>query len=316
MRLWQTSMIALARSARLASAMHRSAAASRLAHRFVGGGNVGEAIETALRLARDGFRASLFYLGEYVDDPALVERTVAQKIAVAEALAHAKLDVHVSADPTQLGYMIADASGRANMLRVGRAIGAQPVNGWNCLMLDMEDYALVERTLALRDELAQVGIPVAQTLQAYLRRTETDLQRIMTAPGRTAVRLVKGAFADGRDHAFQSRGDIDRHYLHLADRMLAPEACPAGFRPVFGTHDQRMIEPIRKIAGERGWPTDAFEFEMLFGVRPELQRQLRDAGHTVRLYLPFGEAWWPYAVRRVGESPRNAWLLLRALAGS
>lgn len=136
------------------------------------------------------------------------------------------------------------------------------------------------------------------------------------APGRTAVRLVKGAFADGRDHAFQSRGDIDRHYLHLADRMLAPEARPAGFRPVFGTHDQRMIEPIRKIAGERGWPTDAFEFEMLFGVRPELQRQLRDAGHTVRLYLPFGEAWWPYAVRRVGESPRNAWLLLRALAGS
>ncbi len=310
MRLWQKSMIALARSAGVATLMHRNAGASRLARRFVGGSNVTEVVETALRLNREGVRASLFYLGEYVSDPALVQQTVAQKIAVAEALARAGLDVHMSADPTQLGYMIDDATGRANMLRVGQAIAAQPAKGWNCLMLDMEDYQLVERTLALRDELAQAGIPVAQTLQAYLRRTEADLERIIAAArpngAPTAVRLIKGAFADNRSHAFQRRREIDRNYLRLADRMLAPAARAAGFRPVFGTHDERMIEPIRQLARERGWPAEAFEFEMLFGVRPELQQRLRDAGLSVRLYLPFGEAWWPYAVRRIGESPRNA----------
>jgi proline dehydrogenase len=320
MRLWQQAMIALARSRRATAAMHRNAAATRLARQFVGGSDVAAAVDTARRLRAEGFRASLFYLGEYVSDPALVQQTVAQKIAVAEALAHAGLDVHVSADPTQLGYMIDDATGRANMLRVGHAIAAQPVSGWNCLMLDMEDYGLVERTLALRDELVQAGIPMAQTLQAYLRRTDADLQRVMAAPrpngAATAVRLVKGAFADRRPHALQSRGEIDRNYLQLADRMLTPSARVAGFRPVFGTHDERMIEPIRQLARERGWPADAFEFELLFGVRPELQRRLRDAGHTVRLYLPFGAAWWPYAVRRVGESPRNARLLLRAIVGS
>jgi len=113
-------MIALARSARVTAAMHRNAAASRLARQFVGGRNVAVAVATVLRLRSAGFRASLFHLGEYVSDPELVQQTVAQKIAVAEALARVGLDVHVSADPTQLGYMIDDAAGRANMLRVGK----------------------------------------------------------------------------------------------------------------------------------------------------------------------------------------------------
>src|SRR5919108_6042459 len=146
MRLWQRAMIGLARSPRLARSMQRSATASQLARQFVGGDTVEAAVATARRLRDDGFRASLFYLGEYVSDPALVARTVAEKTAVAAALGRAGLDVHVSADPTQLGYMIDDATGRANMLRVGQAIAGQPRSGWNCLMLDMEDYDLVERT--------------------------------------------------------------------------------------------------------------------------------------------------------------------------
>ena len=306
-------MIALARSPRVTRLMHGNAAASRLARQFVGGLTVEDALAVARRLRRDGFRASLFYLGEYVDDAALVARTVEQKIAAAAALGEAGLDVHVSADPTQVGYMIDDATGRANMLRIGSAIAAQPRQGWGCLMLDMEDVDLVDRTLALGDELRRAGIPVAQTLQAYLRRTEADLPRLI-APA-MAVRLVKGAFAEGHGRAWQTRAEIDRAYLRLADRMLAPEARSLGFRPVFGTHDERMIRPILALAQERGWPAGAFEIEMLYGVRTALQQRLRDEGWTVRLYLPFGESWWPYAVRRVGESPRNARLLLRAAVG-
>jgi proline dehydrogenase len=319
MRPWQQLMIGLALSSRVERFMQRNAAASQLARQFVAGDTVEAAVATARRLRDEGFRASLFYLGEYVSDPALVELTVAEKTAVAAALGRAGLDVHVSADPTQLGYMIDDATGRANMLRVGRAIAAQPRSGWNCLMLDMEDYGLVERTLALRAALAQAGIPAAQTLQAYLRRSEGDLRALMDggdgAQPAPAVRLVKGAFVDRSARAWPRRRDIDRNYLALAAVMLAPEARAAGFRPVFGTHDERMIRPILALAKQHGWAAADFEFEMLHGVRPALQRQLRDEGWTVRLYLPFGQAWWPYAVRRVGESPRNARLLLRAVIG-
>lgn len=319
MRPWQQLMIGLALSPRIARFMQRNAAASQLARQFVGGDTAEDAVATALRLRDDGFRASLFYLGEYVSDPALVQRTVAEKTAVAATLGRAGLDVHVSADPTQLGFMIDDATGRENMLRIGRAIAAQPRTGWNCLMLDMEDYGLVERTLALRADLAQAGVPAAQTLQAYLRRSEGDLRRLLAGadgvPPVPAVRLVKGAFVDRSERAWQRRRDIDRNYLMLAGLMLAPEARAAGFRPVFGTHDARMIRPILGLAKQRGWTAAEFEIEMLHGVRPALQRQLRDEGCTVRLYLPFGKAWWPYAVRRVGESPRNGRLLLRALVG-
>jgi proline dehydrogenase len=178
-------------------------------------------------------------------------------------------------------------------------------------MLDMEDADYVTRTLALHHRLAAEGIPVAQTLQASLKRTAEDLAAIVERGG--SVRLVKGAFADGRTHAFQSRAEIDTSYLALARAMLGAEARMRGFRPVFGTHDDALIAEIRLIARNGGWSPGSYEFEMLYGVRTELQKQLREQGEQVRLYLPFGRDWWPYAIRRVGESPRNAALLARAL---
>jgi proline dehydrogenase len=156
-------------------------------------------------------------------------------------------------------------------------------------------------------------VPVAQTLQAYLRRSADDLEPMIAAGG--PVRLVKGAFADPRPHAYQGKTEIDRNYLALARRMLAADAKEKGFRPVFGTHDDALLAEIRRIARSGGWEPGQYEFEMLYGVRTELQRELRTAGEQVRLYLPFGKAWWPYAVRRIGESPRNARLLARAVVG-
>ncbi|MBX6321462.1 MAG: proline dehydrogenase family protein [Rhodospirillaceae bacterium] len=318
MRLWQRSMIALARSARLTAAVQRHAGASALARRFVAGADVDAACAAAARLRAEGFRASLFYLGEYVADPELVRLNVAQKIAVARALGAAGLDVHVSVDPTQIGHAIDAETAVRNALEIGRVVAGQPTGPGrrNLLMLDMEDFALVEPTLALRRRLLAAGVPTGQTLQAYLRRTGADLDAIIADGGAGTVRLVKGAFAEGGGRAFRGRAAIRENYLRLAHRMLSREARAAGLVPVFATHDDRLTRALAAQAAAAGWEAGSFEFEMLYGVRPALQRALRDAGHTVRLYLPFGTEWWPYAARRVGESPRNALFVVRALAGA
>jgi proline dehydrogenase len=310
MKLWQSLMIALARSPRVTRWMQANRATAGLARRFVGGLDAEQAIGTARRLHQAGFRTSLYCLGEYVADPAQIAETVRQKKLAIMLLKDAGLQVHVSVDPTQIGYGYDDALGERNAIEIGRSIqqssGEEPV-----LMLDMEDAGYVTRTLELRDRLAAEGIPVAQTLQAYLKRTGDDLAHIIASGGR--VRLVKGAFADPASHAFQSRTAIDENYLALARNMLSEDAKARGFRPVFGTHDDALIAEIRLLAEKGGWQPGQYEFEMLYGVRTELQRLLHEAGEQVRLYLPFGRDWWPYAVRRVGESPRNAAVLARAL---
>ena len=307
-------MIALARSPRVTRWMQGNRATAALASRFVGGSDVGAAVAAVRDLERAGFKASLYYLGEYVEDPALAAENGRQKIAAAEALDAAQLQVHISIDPSQIGFAFDDAAGIALAERIGRRIrslggGDQPP----VMMLNMDDADYVTRMLRVREHLRAAGIPVAQTLQAYLRRSEGDLAPIIASGGQ--VRLVKGAFADPRPHAFQRSAEIDGNYLKLAAMMLSRQAKAAGFRPVFGTHDDKIIPEIRRLARDNNWQPGEYEFEMLYGVRPELQRHLRDLGERVRLYVPFGRDWWPYAVRRVGESPRNAALLARAVLG-
>lgn len=311
MKAWQKLMIAFARSERLKAFMQRRARASALAGQFVGGADNREAVQTARRLRDGGVRASLFYLGEYVRDAETVRATVENNIALAGALSQAGLDVHISVDPTQIGYSIDAGRWEENAWRLGQAVAGQPPTGRNCLMLDMEDFSVVQPTLAMHRRLREAGIPAALTLQAYLRRSGADLQSLLEGPN--VVRLVKGAFAERRERAWQRRREIDQAYLHLAAQMLSPTARGCGFYPVFGTHDDRIIARIRVLAAANGWAQGQYEFEMLYGVRPALLHGLRDAGETVRVYLPYGRDWWPYAIRRVGETPRNALFAARAL---
>jgi proline dehydrogenase len=315
MGIWQTAMVGLARSPALKRVMQGWAPASALSGRFVGGKSLEEAVETARRLdAERGIAVSLFYLGEYVENRAQVEETVTAKIAAAEALAAAGLDVHLSVDPSQIGYEVDRHLGQVNAYAIGEAVReAEPGEGRRVLlMLDMEDADYVQPTLDLHAALAAEGVPVAITLQAYLHRTTADLTAL-AAQG-AAVRLVKGAFPVDRRVGLPGQSAIRRNYLELAGLMLSDEARESGFYPIFGTHNRALIDGVRKLAGERGWPAGSYEFEMLYGVRPALQRELAERGERVRVYLPFGRDWWPYAVRRVGENPRNGWLLVRALA--
>ncbi|MFF7399023.1 proline dehydrogenase family protein [Achromobacter sp. NPDC008082] len=349
MSIFQRTTIALARSPLMGRTMRAMAARTSLARRFVGGADVDAAVQTALRL-RDahGIRASLFYLGEYVADPVAIEHNVSQTIDACRALGAAGLDVHVSIDPTAIGFMASDALGTENARRIGVAasaaasaavaggaadaaadapariaariaarmaasVPASPAAGaarhW--VVLDMEDSGIRDRTCALHRTLLEAGLPAGLTLQARRRRTPEDLAWAIRQ--RTSLRLVKGAFPErALDHAGRAR--IDQAYLDAAGIMLSREARESGFYPVFGTHDDRLAGAIMTLARERGWAPDAFEFEMLYGVRPDWQLALRGLGYNVRVYLPFGADWWPYAIRRVGENPRNAWLLAWSLS--
>lgn len=316
-RLWQSTMIGLARSKSVTGFMQKSRAGSALAGRYVAGEDVASGIARAEALLSDsGIHASLFFLGEYVEDPALIAENIAEKKLVAQALGETTLDVHVSGDPTQIGYMInpdyvTDAA-REIAAAIKDAAGKRP--GLHGLMLDMEDSSVTDDTIALHDTLKAEGLPVALTLQAYLKRTEADLARQIAAG--SVVRLVKGAFAEGREKAFTKRADVKANSRKLIRMMLSNEAHDAGFYPVIATHDDKLQDFARSVARENGWAQGEYEFEMLLGVRGDVARALAAEGEKVRLYAPFGKDWFPYAVRRIGENPRNAWLLGRSLIGS
>jgi len=157
-------------------------------------------------------------------------------------------------------------------------------------------------------------MPVAVTVQAYLYRTQEDLKRLIDTGA--AVRLVKGALAESREHAWTKKSKITQNYLELAEMLLSVDAHHAHVYPIFATHDDSLISAILEKAKTGGWAADEFEFEMLYGVRPPLQKTVVGSGYRLRLYVPFGEHWWPYTVRRIGENPRNALLVARAVLGA
>jgi proline dehydrogenase len=306
-------MIALARSDSLTRLVQNNSRISSAANQFVGGLDEDAALRTALELRQRGIRASLFFLGEYITDPAVSRQTIDSLLRLLPSLDRHGLDTHVSVDPTQIGYAIRAELGEENALRLAASFPAQH-SAHSFLMIDMEDVSYVDRTIALRSLLASRGVPAAITLQAYLRRTESDLLGLLRdrVP---CVRLVKGAFSEPSAAAWTRRGEITAAYLRLAAMMLSDQVRDGGLFPVFATHNETLIESIRTLARESGYAPGEYEFEMLYGVRPALQAKILAAGDQLRLYVPYGANWWPYTARRIGENPRNLIFVWRALAG-
>ena len=263
------------------------------------------AVAAAQRLHESqGIDAELFLVGEYVGDPRLVEHTVATTIEAIRLLGSAGLPAHLSIDPTAIGLLTDAGACRRNAERIARSVALQPPGRLNLVMLDMEDLSLVEPTLRLHRELLALGLPAGITLQARLRRTADDIGPLLEQP--TVVRLVKGAFPLGPEHDHQGGRAVSAAYLALATRMLAPEARRAGLRPVFATHDGTLLRQIARVARSAGWAPDQFEFEMLLGIRLDLQRALRSEGFAVRAHIPFGTAGLRSATPGGGEHPGEA----------
>jgi proline dehydrogenase len=278
--------------------------ARRVAHRFVAGERLDEALEAAERLDARGIGSILDLLGEGVTDLAGAATAVEAYGAAAEAIAARGLHASVSIKLSQLGQTLDRDACAANLTRIldrARTAGV-PVE------IDMEDSSLVPGALELFRDAAARHPRTRLAIQAALRRTPSDLDAL--APLEPRIRLVKGAYAEPVAVAHRGRTEIRAQYRFLTDWLFR-----YGTDPAFGTHDGELIAYARTAAARAGKEPGEFEFQFLYGVRRDLQQQLVDGGHRVRVYIPFGSAWYPYLTRRMAERPANLLFFLRAVVG-
>jgi proline dehydrogenase len=274
------------------------------AERFVAGETLEQAIDAARALNQSGMTVSLDYLGEAVSRREEAEAATDMAIRTLEAIAEEGIDGNISIKPSQLGLDIDEAFCRRNIERVlqrGRKLG----DGYGEIFvrLDMESTDYTERTIALTEALWHAGFRnVGTVLQSYLRRTPEDLRRLITLGAR--VRLVKGAYKEPSTVAFPEKTEVDRKFVEEMQVLLEH-----GNYPAIATHDEAVIDATRRWAFERGVPKTDFEFQMLYGIRRDLQMRLLEEGYRMRIYIPFGDSWYPYLMRRLAERPANLFFI-------
>ena len=271
----------------------------------------GEDADAALRAAasfqREGIATLLTMLGENVTQIAEADEVAEQYLALLERIAAERLDAEISLKLTQLGLDLDVERTFAHAKRLADRAAATGKTVW----LDMEGSAYTEITIAFYERLHRAKANTGLCLQAYLRRTAADLERLL--PLRPAIRLVKGAYAEPATIAFQDKLDVDRSYTSLAVRMLDAAKTTPGVRIALGTHDVRLVGEIAAQAQARGVPRSAFEIEMLYGIRVDEQRRLAREGFVVRDLISYGTAWYPWYMRRLAERPANVVFVLRQL---
>lgn len=278
--------------------------------RYVPGESVPEVVDAVATLRTTNRLATVDYLGEDVTDRAQAEATRDTYVHLLEALAEADLAAYgaaeVSVKLSAIGQAIA-GDGDAIALENARAICEAADRVGTTVTLDMEDHTTTDRTLealrTLREDFPWVGA----VLQSYLRRTEADCRDLATEGSR--VRLCKGAYKEPASVAYQDGDDVDLSYVRCLKVLMAGDGYP-----MIASHDPRLIDIAQALAGHHGRTPDTYEFQMLLGIRPHEQTRIADRGHQMRVYVPFGEDWYGYLVRRMAERPANLQFFLRSLA--
>lgn len=277
--------------------------ARTMARRFVAGETVEDGVEAARALNRAGMSVTLDYLGESVASRAEARAAADTYIRLIDRIAEERLDANVSLKLTQMGQDIDTAFLHDNVLRVFERARAHDM----FVRLDMESSDYTQRTLDFFRRIWDEGhTNVGVVLQSYLKRTERDVRWANDLGAR--VRLCKGAYHEPEEVAFQAKGKVDSNYVALMKLLLSD-----GTYPGIATHDPAMIQATREYASTHQIPLDAFEFQMLYGIRRDLQEQLVRAGYRMRVYVPFGEAWYPYLMRRMAERPANMFFIVNAV---
>ena len=280
--------------------METSALARRLAARFVAGDSLADALEAGRRINREGIALTLDHLGENVTSLAEAEASRDVYLRLLGEMAGQKIDGNVSIKLTQFGIDISEEACGRNVEQLVRR--AKELNSF--VRIDMESSEYTERTLQLVTHLHAQHGAVGTVIQAYLRRSEQDVEMLCRRGIR--VRLCKGAYLEPAEVAYQAKADVDRNFVHLMKILLA-----AGPYPAIATHDEKMIDETKSFARSRQIAPETFEFQMLYGIRRDLQRRLVAEGYRLRLYVPFGKAWYPYFMRRLAERPANLAFLVR-----
>ena len=281
--------------------VRRNGMARKFASRFVAGETIETAVQAAKELARRDIVSSLDFLGESVSAEAEAAGARDLYLEMLDRMAASGAQVNVSVKLTQMGLDIGEELCHASMVRI--LDKAKALGGF--VRLDMEGSDYTQRTLDFFSQrlYQPYGAHCGVVIQSMLRRSEKDVEDLIAM--RARVRLCKGAYLEPASVAFPEKADVDRNYVKLMQRLLA-----AGNYPGLATHDEAIIGQAREFVGRERIGNDRFEFQMLYGVRRDLQVRLRRAGHNMRVYIPFGTQWYPYLMRRLAERPANIAFLL------
>ncbi len=306
MPLLRSAFIALSRNKPLRRFSESSPVGRRLSSRFVAGLEAREVLATAAELNREGILATLDALGENVSTPQEARRSAAVYHGLIEAIGQGGLQANVSVKLTQMGMDL----GRELAEGIVSEMVEHAARVGTFVRVDMEGAEYTQETLDLVCRLhrrypGSVGV----VIQAYLRRSEQDVRTLLDEGIR--IRLCKGAYKEPPSIAFPDKREVDRNFLRLTRMLLG-----SGLYYGIATHDPRMIAGAARIARESGAAPEGWEFQMLYGIRRDLQHSLRRAGYNVRVYVPFGQEWYPYFMRRLAERPANVLFLAKNLLRS
>jgi proline dehydrogenase len=273
-----------------------------VAHRFVAGTELSEAIAVVETLNAEGLKVSLDYLGEHVTVIEEADSARDSYLECIEAIAEHGLDANISVKLTQLGMGLDNDAAAANL----DAIAASAAKHGTTITVDMEEAAHTETTVSMYEAAQKRYGNLGIAIQSYLHRSWSDVERLIPLGGH--IRICKGAYVEPVEVAIQSGHDIDASFDALTELLMSTESV----KPAIATHDDDRIVPAIAASAERNAP---WEFQMLYGVRRDRQAQLVADGHDMRVYVPYGEAWYPYLTRRLAERPANLSFFARALVG-
>jgi proline dehydrogenase len=275
------------------------------ARRFIAGESIEEAIEAARAIQARNLLLTLDLLGESVTNLEQADAATRAYLRVVDAIIASGIERNVSLKLTQLGLDVDRASAVDNLRKILER--AEPAGFF--VRIDMENSPYTDVTLDIFEMLWQQGYrQIGIVLQSALHRSEADLQRINALGAR--VRLVKGAYKEPKSIAYQKKAEVDAAYLRMMTTLLLH-----GNYPAIATHDPAMLDTARRIAREREIGSDRYEFQMLYGIRRDLQAKVVQQGHRLRVYVPFGREWFPYFMRRLGERPANVAFVVRGILG-
>ena len=299
----RSGLIALSQNAALRQVMERSLPGKRLSSRFVAGLTVEDALRATTALNRQGFSVSMDSLGESVRTEVQARHAADLYHGLLDTISAQNLNANVSVKLTGVGMDIAPELGEGMLAEIVEHAAELK----SFVRIDMEGSGYTEATLSLTERLhARFPGAVGTVLQAYLHRTADDTGRLLRQGIR--IRLCKGAYKEPPELAFPQKADVDANYIRLAEQMIA-----SGVYCGIATHDDAMIQATERFVQANSIARDAFEFQMLYGVRRDLQRELLGRGYRVRVYLPFGTDWYPYFMRRLAERPANVLFLAKNL---
>jgi proline dehydrogenase len=301
----RATLLKLSESPRFAKWVTSNGITRRMARRFVAGETLDEAITAARACNNAGMLASLDYLGENCLTTADAQRARDAYLGIFERIDREKIHANVSCKLTQLGLDLNVEFCEGLVLSIAERAAAYD----NFLRIDMESSVYTQRTVELVKRARSNTPAVGTVIQSYLYRSETDVQDLLAYGCR--IRLCKGAYKESSDVAYPRKRDTDFNYIRLMKILL-----PSGFYHGIATHDPHMIAETIRWAATRGISKDDFEFQMLYGVRTDLQRMLVKDGYRLRIYIPYGNDWFPYFMRRLAERPANLGFFIRSFLHS